>query len=60
MPSMQKNIVRRQTRSSSVRNVVNAFMCHVQILVRKNYDEKKNLGSAKTAKLNAAYAVVMF
>ena len=31
-----KNIVRRQTRLSSVRNAVNAFMCHAQILVRKN------------------------
>ena len=31
-----KNIVRRQTRLSSVRNAVNAFMCHAQILVGKN------------------------
>ena len=31
-----KNIVMRQTRLSSVRNAVNAFMCHAQILVRKN------------------------
>ena len=31
-----KNIVRRQTRLPSVRNVENASMCHVQILVRKN------------------------
>ena len=31
-----KNIVRRQTRLSSVRNAVNAFMCHAQILVREN------------------------
>ena len=60
MQSMQKNIVRRPTRLSSVRNAVNAFMCHAQILVRKNYDQKKKLGIAKTAKLNAAYAVVMF
>ena len=36
MPSMQKYIVRRQTRLSSVRNAVNAFICHAQILVRKN------------------------
>ena len=57
---MQKNIVRRQTRLSSVRNAVNAFMCHVQILVRKNLDQKKKLGIAKTAKLIGAYAVVMF
>ena len=34
-----KNIVRRQTRLSSVRNAVNAFMYHAQILVRKNYDQ---------------------
>ena len=31
-----KNIVRRQTRLSSVRNAVNAFMRHAQILMRKN------------------------
>ena len=31
-----KNIVRRQTRLSSVRNPVIAFMYHAQILVRKN------------------------
>ena len=31
-----KNIIRRQTRLSSVRNAVNDFMCHAQILVRKN------------------------
>ena len=31
-----KNIVRRQTRLPSVENVENAFMCHAQILVKKN------------------------
>ena len=32
-----KNIVKRQTRLPSVRNIENAFMCHAQILVRKKY-----------------------
>ena len=57
-----KNIVRRQTRLPSVRNVENTFMCHAQILVRKNCpnkDHKVKLGIAKTAKLNAAFAVVL-